>query len=277
MTASIDEDYFRTMEIPLLSGRSFRATDTADSAPVAIVNDTLARRYWPQGNAVGSRFRLGGSDGPWVQIVGVAADSKYFYIIEPAQIALYFPYRQQPHGSMVLLAQTAGESAAVVGTLREVVSGLDRDLPTFDAQTIEAFYEARAIGFLRTATEMIGALGVMGILLTMVGLYGLVSYAVSRRTREIGIRIAIGATYARILNMILRQGMRPAWVGLPIGLALSVATTRVMPIVLPSTDRTDVRLFLIAVPLLFAVVLFAAFVPARRAAKVDPTIALRCE
>jgi predicted permease len=193
MTASIDEDYFRTMGIPLRSGRSFRATDSADSAPVAIVNDTLARRYWPQGNAVGSRFRLGGSDGPWVQIVGIAADSKYFYIIEPAQIALYFPYRQQPHGSMVLLAQTAGESAAVVGTLREIVNGLDKDLATFDGQTIEAFYEARAIGFLRTATEMIGALGVMGILLTMVGLYGLVSYSVSRRTREIGIRIAIGA------------------------------------------------------------------------------------
>jgi putative ABC transport system permease protein len=151
------------------------------------------------------------------------------------------------------------------------------DLPTFEAQTIETFYESRGIGFLRTATELIGALGMMGMLLTMVGLYGLVSYSVSRRTREIGIRIAIGATSARVLNMILRQGMQPAWLGLPIGLVLSVATTRMMPIVLPTTDRTDVRLFLIAAPLLFAVVLLAAFVPARRAAKVDPTIALRCE
>ncbi len=277
ISASIDEEYFRTMDIAVVRGRSFRASDTGDAPAVAIVNETMAKRYWPRGNAVGSRFRLDDSDGPWVEIVGLAADAKYFYIVEPAQSAVYFPYRQRPHGSMVLVAKTAGESATAVAPLRAIVNELDPDLPTFEALTIEAFYEARAVGFLRTSTELIGTLGLMGVVLTMVGLYGLVSYSVSRRTREIGIRIAIGATASRVLQMILAEGMRPAWVGLPIGLVLSIVTARAMPIVMRIGDSSDVRLFAVVVPLLFAVVLLAALVPARRATKIDPTVALRCD
>lgn len=275
--ASVDEDYFETMGIPVLQGRGFRATDASAAPRVAIVNETFARRYWPGRDAVGRRFRLGGEAGPWIEVVGVARDSKYFYIVEPPQDAVYLPFRQEPRGRMVVLARTSGESLSVVGPLRDVVHALDPDLPVYEAQTIETFYASRATGFLKVATEMIGAIGLMGTMLTMVGLYGLVSYAVARRTREIGIRIAIGATYAHVLKMILRQGMRPAWLGLPTGLVLSVLTTRALPTIFPTSDRYDPRTFAVVVPILLAVTILAAFVPARRAALVDPTVALRDE
>ena len=277
IVASVDDDYFATMEIPVLRGRGFRPTDTIEAPRVAIVNETLARRYWPGRDAVGSRFRLGGDAQSWVQVVGVARDSKYFYVVEPAQEALYLPFRQEPRGTIVVLAATAGDSLSTVRPLREIVRTLDPELPIAEAQTIEAFYAARATGFLKIATEMVGGIGLMGTALTMVGLYGLVSFSVARRTREIGIRMAIGATYAHVLKMILRQGMRPAWSGLGAGLILSIAATRLMPSLFPTADRYDPRTFLIVVPALLAVTLLAAFVPARRAARVDPNLALRHE
>jgi ABC-type antimicrobial peptide transport system permease subunit len=188
---------------------------------------------------------------------------------------LYLPFRQEPRGTIVVLAATAGDSLSTVRPLREIIRTLDPELPIAEAQTIEAFYAARATGFLKIATEMVGGIGLMGTALTMVGLYGLVSFSVARRTREIGIRMAIGATYAHVLKMILRQGMRPAWFGLGAGLILSVAATRLLPSLFPTADRYEPRTFLIVVPALLAVTLLAAFVPARRAARVDPTVALR--
>jgi putative ABC transport system permease protein len=137
------------------------------------------------------------------------------------------------------------------------------------------FYAARGTALLGVATELISALGLMGTILTMVGLYGLVSYSVGRRTREIGIRIAIGASYWRVLRMILHQGMRPAWVGLPVGLLLSVVTVRVLPTIFPTGERTNAAMFAIIVPALLIVALMATAVHARRAALVDPTVALR--
>ena len=275
IVASVDEDYFQTMEIPLVRGRAFRVTDTADAGRVAIINETMARRYWPGEDAVGKRFRRAPDEGDWIEIVGVARDSKVFYIVEPPQDAVYFPFRQEPRPLMVILAATSGPSVAAVDPLRNVVRAIDRELPVFEAQTVETFYAARATGFLTVATEMIGGLGVMGMALTMVGLYGLVSYSVSRRTREIGIRMAIGATYSRILTMILRQGMQPAWLGLPAGLVLSVITARAMPVILPTNQRSDPMLLAAIVPVLLVVIGLAALVPARRAALVNPTIALR--
>src|SRR5688572_22787914 len=275
IVASIGEDYFETMGIPLESGRDFAVTDTAESSRVAIVNETLARHYWPDGNAIGKRFRRAVDDESWVEIVGIARDSKVFYVVEPPQDAVYFPFRQEARGLMVFLARTSGESLAGVGPLRDIVHELDAELPVFEAQTIETFYASRATGFLTVATEMIGGMSLMGMLLTMVGLYGLVSYSVSRRTREIGIRMAIGATYSRILGMILRQGIEPAWIGLPAGLVLSVITARAMTVILPTNTQSDPRMLVAIVPILFAVIVLAALIPARRAAVVDPTVALR--
>jgi len=178
---------------------------------------------------------------------------------------------------MTLLVTTGTDSAALVKPLRDVVRRLDADVPIFDAQTMETFYGSRVQSFGTTMVRLVGGMGLMGLLLTMVGLYGLVSYTVSRRTREIGIRIAIGATYARIVAMVLRQGMAPAWFGLAAGLLLSVATSRLFGRLVPFGHQVEARTYYPVVPLLLAVTLVAAFVPARRAARVNPTVALRCE
>jgi predicted permease len=277
---SVDEHYFATMGIPILAGRDFRATDTPDSARVSIVNETFARHYWPAAaisDVVGKRFRLNDEHGPWIEIVGVATTSTYGYFAEPPQDAVYFPFRQRPRGNMVLLAETNGESATVLAPLREMVRRMDAEVPLYDVQTMEVFYDARVTSIGNVIIRMTGALGLMGITLTMVGLYGLVSYAVSRRTREIGIRIAVGASYRRVVGLILRQGMAPAWFGLAAGLVLSALTTRLLAALIPVNHQYDPQSFYLAVPILLVVTLLAAFIPARRAARLDPTIALRGE
>jgi putative ABC transport system permease protein len=178
---------------------------------------------------------------------------------------------------MLLLVQTAGDSSSFVTPLGNMIRTMDADVPQFDAQTIERFYSARAASIASVCTRMIDGMGFMGLTLTMVGLYGLVSYAVSRRTREIGVRIAIGATRRDIMVMILREGLTPAVVGVAVGLVLSAGAVRVMPMLAPFTHRIDPRWFIAMVPALFLVSLVASLVPARRAARVDPTVALRCE
>jgi len=245
---------------------------------VTIVNETFARHYWPTArisDVVGKRLRLNDERGPWAEIVGVAKTTTYGYFAEPPQEAVYFPFRQRPRGNMVLLAETTGDSATVLAPLREMVQRIDASVPLYDAQTIEVFYAARVTSIGNVITRITGGLGLMGVGLTMVGLYGLVSYAVSRRTREIGIRIAVGASYARVVGLILWQGMTPAWFGLAAGLVLSAITTQLLPALIPVKHRYDPQTFFLVVPMLLAVTLLAAFIPARRAARVDPTTALR--
>ena len=273
---SIGESYFETLEIPLLAGRAFRAGDTAATPRVAIVNDTLAQHGWPGADAIGRRFRMA-SDGPWVEVVGVAKTTRYWYPGEVPQDAVYFPFRQRPRMNMAMLAATAGESAAALTTLHDALSRVDRSVPVYDAQTIERFYNARATSLAVVMTQLIGSMGIMGIVLTMVGLYGLVSYSVNRRTREIGIRIAIGASRGRVLTMVLRQGLMPAAAGLLIGMAMSVAVTRLIPLLAPFNYRYDQRWYFLLVPAILGIAVIASLVPARRAAAVDPTVALRCE
>jgi ABC-type antimicrobial peptide transport system permease subunit len=175
--------------------------------------------------------------------VGVAKNSKYLYIGEPIQDFVYVPFRQEPRGNMVLLVQTAGDSATLLAPLREMVRKLDADVPVYDVQTIETFFDARATGIGTVILSLVAAMGLMGIVLTMVGLYGLVSYAVSRRTREIGIRIAVGASHYRVLRMVLRQGVTPVWFGMFAGMVLSVATIQILPAVLPLGPHYDARAY----------------------------------
>ena len=276
---AVDERYFDTMEIPLVSGRRFTVSDVRTSPLVAIVNHSMARHYWQGADgAIGRRFRLKDQGGPIVEIVGVAADSLYLYPAEPPQDVVYVPFRQQSRPNMVVLAQTTGPSAGPLKQMREIVRAIDPSIPVFDVQTMETFYAGSATTIANVVMSMVTGIGVMGVTITVIGLYGLVSFAVSRRTREIGIRIAMGATYARVLRMLLRQGLAPVWIGLAIGLALSVAAGRTLPSLVSFSAVYDTRLALmVLIPTLLFVTLAAAFVPANRAATISPMVALRDE
>jgi predicted permease len=275
--AVVDEGYFAAMDIAVLRGRAFDRTDSARSAMVAVVNDTLAKRYWPSIDAVGQRFHLKGIDGPAVEVVGVVAASMYHYPAEPPMEMIYYPYRQHPRTSMTVLAHTDGPSAGVLPALRDAVHAVDPNVPTYDAHTMERFYAALSTNLASVILALIGGIGVIGVTIAVIGLYGLVSYSVSRRTREIGIRIAVGATYAGVLRLILRQGLAPAWIGLACGCFGSVAAARLLPSIIPFTEAYDARGLFGFVPLLLAVTLVAALLPARRAATVNPAVALRHE
>jgi predicted permease len=295
----VDEGFFDAMAIPVVRGRAFLATDTAITARVAIVNETLAAHYWPGDDPLGKRFRLlvaapppaarpgldapaghggaGRAGEPWVEVVGVARTSRYWFPGENPQRAVYFPYRQLPAGRMALLAATAGDSTSVIAPIRDLVRRLDPDVPVYDAQSIEDYYDARATSFANVLLKLVTAMGVMGLVLTLTGLYGLVSYAASRRTREIGIRMAIGASPGRVLAMILRQGMTPAGAGLVCGVVLSLIVAELLAGNVPLTFAYEPRALFAVVPLLISVTAFAAFLPARRASRIAPTEALRTE
>jgi predicted permease len=279
MGSRVSDGYFETMETPIIEGRGFRVTDTDSSLHVAVVNESFARHYWPGQNAVGKRFRLNDRNGRLVEIVGVARNSKYLSITESPNEFVYLPHVQNPSSRMVLMVETAAGAADLTAPLRKVVGGLDADMPVLAVRTMQEFYEMRAIRSNVVIVEMVTAIGVMGMLLALIGLYGLVSYAVSRRTREIGIRMAIGAAQGEVLRMVLRQGFAlTAW-GLGVGLILSVIAQQAMAAAFPSTRRHSIDL--LAYPLLIMaallVTMLGAYVPARRAARVDPLLALRHE
>jgi len=277
--ASIEEQYFDTMGIPVLAGRAFTRADDAGTAPVAIVNDTLARHFWPGEPAIGKRlqvFELGPDAAP-VEIVGVVRTTTLGIPGELPQNGLYFPFRQRPLGYMTLIATTNADSDSLVTPMVDLVHRLDPDVPIFDPQTMERFFGSRVAGFGGLMVKLVGGMGFMGITLTLVGLYGMVSYSVNRRTREIGIRIAVGATYSRIIRMVLGEGMTPVVFGLGVGLLGSAAAWRLMSRLVPYSHQVTTGTYAIVIPVLAALTLVAAFLPARRATRVNPTEALRCE
>jgi len=277
----VNEHYFDTIGLPILKGRGFRATDSAGAPKVAVVNEVVAQRYWPGQDPIGKRFRLDGIAGPWVEIVGLAKTSKYSFIIERPVEFVYLPYRQRPPESMFLLVRSPGDPASLATPLREMVRGLDANLPIANIRTMEELYRLRSVVILNVIVCLIASMGMMGLALALVGLYGLVAYAVSRRTKEIGIRMAIGAGRSAVLRMVLRQGMVLAVAGLGLGLLASVGADRALRAIFadgPGGDgRTDVMAFLLVGATVLTVTLLAAYVPARRASRVNPTEALRHE
>jgi predicted permease len=276
----VDEHFFETMGVPLVRGRGFRETDSADATRVAVVNEQFAQHYWPGQDAIGKRIRVldpKDPNSPWVQIVGVSKTGKYLWIAESPTEFLYLPYRQNQRSRMVLVSESEGESASIAAPLREAVHGLDASQPIFDVRTMEEFYDMRVVSTGNTIMEIVAGMGVMGLVLATVGLYGLGAYAVSRRTREIGIRMAIGASRPAVLQMTMLQSLMPAFYGLAAGLVASVFVERLLKAVFPSHTRTDLAAYFWVVPALLAVTVLAAFVPARRASRVDPMTALRYE
>ena len=278
MASSVDEYYFDTMALTILKGRNFRIEDSASAPRVAIVNEQFARHYWAGQDPIGKRFRLAGEDDGWVEVVGLAKMSKYIFIAEPPTEFVYLPYRQQKPQRIMMLAQSAGDPSTLAGPLREVVRGLDDNLPVSGVRTMEALYEMRAVRIFRVLITVIGGMGLMGLGLAIVGLYGLVAYAVGRRTREIGIRMAVGADHAAVLRMVLRQGLVLALVGLAVGVVASVGAGQLLQAAFPSgDDQRDIVALLLVAPIVLAVTFLAAYVPARQASRVDPILALRHE
>ena len=277
LAARVDEHYLDVMGLTLLRGRRFGVEDSADSPKVAIVNEQFAHHYWPNEDPIGKRFRLV-RDGAWVQIVGLAKTSKYLFIAEPPTEFVYLPYRQRRVDTMVMVVQSAGDPASLAGPLREMVHRLDPVLPIYNVRTMEEFYRMRATTIFNVIIATVAGMGLMGLGLAIVGLYGLVAYAASRRTREIGIRMAIGADQGAVLRMVLRQGLMLAVVGLAVGLAASVGAGRLLMAAFPTgDDRQDLGALLIVIPIVLAVTFLAAYVPARRAARTSPMLALRQE
>jgi predicted permease len=278
MANRIDEHYLDTMGVRLLSGRDFRETDDASSPQVAIVNQQVAQHYWPGQSAVGKRFRLNDAKGKWVEIVGVAVTSKYTFIAEPPSEFVYLPWRQLPRDHMYLVAESAGPPAGLAAPLREVVRRLDTSQPVYNVRTMDEVFEIRAVKLAQVLTRTIGSMGFMGLVLAVIGLYGLVAYSVSRRTREIGIRIAIGARRGEILRMILRRGLILSLSGIAVGLIASMATGQMLQSIFPDlTTSSNLTVSVLVALSLLAVTMLAAYIPARRASKVDPNVALRQE
>ncbi|HBY61424.1 MAG TPA: hypothetical protein DEH78_16505 [Solibacterales bacterium] len=273
----VDGQYFDTLGIAMAAGRGIGEQDRKDGNPVAVVNQAFADRYWPGQNAVGRRLRLGGATGPWFEVVGVAKTGRYLYLAEPATPFLYTAYDQRPRMSMSLVVESAGDPAALGAPVREIVRTLDANLPVFNLRTLAGFYEKRAIASNRIVLQLVSALGLIGLTLALLGLYGLMTYSVSRRTKEIGTRMAIGATSGNVLRMVLRQGLLLAGVGMAFGGVLSYFTAKAVAIGLAGLGSPSALTF-VAVPVaLLAVSLLACYVPARRASRVDPLRALRWE
>jgi len=276
----VSADYFRTMEIPLLSGRYFSEQDSKDSLPVTIVDETLAKRYWPDQDPIGKRIAAFFDGKPnqlnWRTIVGVVKNVKRYGLDGKIKEQYYFPQSQSPQRNMYLLARSTGDPSSLVGSLRDAIHEVDKDQPIYRVMTMEQVV-SNSVAQKRFSMVLLLIFAGVALLLAAVGIYGVMSYSVTQRTHELGIRMALGAQSGDVLKMVVRQGMGITLIGVGIGLAGAFAATKVMSSLLFGVGTHDPITF-VAIPLILAgVALVACFIPALRATRVDPMIALRYE
>ncbi len=273
---TVDEGYFQTMGIPILRGRAFSATDTADAPRVAVVNAHFAKHYWPAGDAVGKHIRMENSAGTPVEIVGISETIKYQTMTDPMDF-VYMPLAQHPVARMILMLRSSGDPLQLVQPVKDAVRSLDPNLPLLQTRAYDEFYLNQAVRGPDIAIDLVGTMGAVGLLLAIAGLYGLVAYNVSRRTHEIGIRMALGALSSDVLRLVMGKGFVLVGMGTALGLGMGFALERLMNAMLFNSGGVDVVAYLIVVPALFLVAMLAAYVPARRACRIAPTQALRYE
>jgi putative ABC transport system permease protein len=274
----IDEGYLRTLDVRVLRGRGVEATDTADTRLVVVVNHAMATRYWPGQDAIGKRLRfVSRPDQPWAEIVGVTADNKFNFIGEAPTPWLYIPQRQDTNKRSTLIVASTGTSVSIGAAVRDAARELDSNMPISGLRTIEEYYYGNAIGIVLVLVRVVGAMGTLGLALAMIGLYGLVAYAVAQRTREIGIRMAVGAKPAAVLRDVLRHGFMLAGSGIALGAVVCAAASGLLRGVFPNAGGVDIAGFMLVLPTIVAVTLIASYVPARRAARINPLRALRTE
>ena len=274
----ISSAYTSAMGIPLLRGRTFTDADNQTAPLVGLVNATMARRFWTDGDPIGKRILRGhpGGDGKWITIVGVVADTKLYGLDNPARLEVYYPYRQQPESDMNLVVRSAVDPASLTSAIRAAVAAIDKDQPIFDVHTMQQRVDD-SISTRRLTLVLLGIFSALALILAAIGIYGVMAYSVALRTQEIGIRMALGAQQKDVLRLVLRQGARIAFFGVAIGLAAAVALARALSSLLFSVSSSDPITFAAVSILLVAVALLACYIPARRALRVDPIIALRYE
>ena len=270
-------DYFRTMEISIVRGRAFTEQDKAGAQPVVIVNETLARKHWPGQDPIGKRIRFYGplDKAPWMQVVGVIKDVKHELNI-PVEPEYYLPHAQDSWNAMVLVARTIVEPASLAGALRQQVWAIDKDQPVFDVKTMQEV-RSSSVAIYSFSSVMLAIFAGVALVLAAVGIYGVMAFAVTQRTQEIGIRMALGARTADVLRLVVTHGMKLALLGMVIGLAGSWALTRFIEKLLVGVPPTDLLTFSLVSLCLLVAAFVACYLPARRATKVDPLVALRCE
>ncbi|HKQ93286.1 MAG TPA: ABC transporter permease [Blastocatellia bacterium] len=277
---SISLDYFSVMKIPLLAGRAFTERDNAIAPGVVIVNETFANRHFPNENPIGKHIKPGVSaegEPVWREIVGVVKDVKHRQSLSrDYEPEYYVPHAQIPFNGMTLIMRTTNDARSLARSIQQEVQALDRDVPVYRIKTLDQ-YLGVAVAQPKFNALLLSLFAGLALLLTAIGLYGVMAYAVVQRAQEIGIRIALGAQAGDVLKMVLRQGLKLTTLGLAIGLAAAYALTRYMQSLLFGVKATDPSTFAAIALTLIAVALVACWVPARRATKVDPMIALRCE
>jgi putative ABC transport system permease protein len=275
----IGPEHFDTLRIPVLRGRAFTDQDRKGAKRVAIINDAAARRLWPDEEAIGKRIWLsmGWEKNDFAEIVGVVGDVKYRNVEQAVEPDVYIPYQQTvEEAPSFVLIRTGGNPAAMVAGLRREVLALDKNVPIYDVKTLEE-RSRDATSRARFTTLLLGIFAAMALLLSGMGIYGVMSYTISKRTREIGIRMALGAQRIDVLKLVLSDGIALTIIGIVVGLMASLAVTRLLTSQLYGVEATDPATFAVVSLILAAVALAASYIPARRATRVDPMVALRHE
>jgi putative ABC transport system permease protein len=274
----VSPGYFEAMRIPLRRGRFLDERDGPQALPVALINETMAKRFWPNVDPLGRRFQHYGS-GPWIQIVGIVGDVRQMGLNEPPRQEMYFPYWQAEKNWMVprdLAIRTDGDPKALVASVKRTIASIDQDQPISDIKTMDQWLDEE-VASRHVQTTLLGGFAALALILACIGIYGVLAYVVTQRTSEIGLRVALGADASSIFRAVARQGMSLAAIGIALGVSVSLAVSRMLQSLLFDVQPTDPLTYLAASVVFAVVALLACYIPARRASKVDPLVALRYE
>jgi len=271
-------DYFRTMRIPLLTGRLFAAHDDASEPPVAILSQSAAHAFWPSQNPIGTRIHVGpvGGKSPWRTIVGTVGDVKQFWLDTAPQPTIYIPFAQSPNATTDMVVHTAGEPTRIAFSVRREILAIDPTASIYNVKSMSQVIDEMMAG-IRVATGLMAVFGAIAMILAAAGVYGMIAYTVTLRWREIGIRIALGVRPRVVIWLFVRRAVKLAGIGIAVALPAAFVLTRIMSHALFGIVTLEATIFLAFVLILVTVATMAAYLPARRATRVDPVIALRYE